>query len=408
MNTKSPKAFVHANAKKPKRQRRIALVGIPMLQGRSVFNGALMRYAGEEGNWQLVASTEATIGNFHHLRSLDCDGAIVRVLTPEMSEVVQSAGFPVVNVSSWLEEPGVATVRCDQAELGRLCAMHLLAKGFRRFGCVRIPGGWFIEARLSAFLKTLETAGYPTTVDCIELKGLPFSRADLKRFWGWVATLRTPAALFLSDGPGASNLMDAVAAVGLRIPHDIAVIAGYHNEDAADWCVPPLTFADQDSETWAIEAAKYLDRLMRGDVPPQKIVTVPARGVVACRSTDTVAVDDPIAARAIEYIRENLSAKINVKVLADLLGIRRRTLDRHFRTTMAMSLNEFLVGERAEKARTLLRAAPPLSLREIARRCGFSDTQHMKKVLRRSGIARDFGRRPGRPAKAGAERSQGT
>jgi len=107
--------------------------------------------------------------------------------------------------------------------------------------------------------------------------------------------------------------------------------------------------------------------------------------------------------------KQNADALVITKpAIVPLLGIQRCTLDRHFRAVMAMSLNEFLVGERAEKARTLLRAAPPLSLREIARRCGFSDTQHMKKVLRRSGIARDFGRRPGRPAKAGAERSQGT
>ena len=96
----------------------------------------------------------------------------------------------------------------------------------------------------------------------------------------------------------------------------------------------------------------------RTQFSPQKIVTLLPRGVVACRSTDTVAVDDPVAAQAVEYIRENLSEKINIKVLACRLGIPRRTLDRHFEQAMAGSLKEISsasVSRRPQRCRRQFR-----------------------------------------------------
>jgi len=139
-----------------KQKKRVALIGLPILQTvNNLSNSAIARYAEGVGNWQFILSAEPTVDAFRFLRTLDCDGAIVRVMNPAMRREALRVRCPLVNVSSWLEKPGVITVRHDYRAIGRQTAEHLLEKGYRRFGCVTTPGGWFIQARRTAFLETL-------------------------------------------------------------------------------------------------------------------------------------------------------------------------------------------------------------------------------------------------------------
>ena len=71
------------------------------------------------------------VETFRFLRHCKCDAAIVRITNPAMRREALKIPFPLINVSSWLEDPGVPTVRHDYRAIGRLVAEHLLEKGFR-------------------------------------------------------------------------------------------------------------------------------------------------------------------------------------------------------------------------------------------------------------------------------------
>ena len=300
-------------------------------------------------------------------------------------------GFPIVNVSSWLEDAGVPSVRCDQEGSGRICAEHLLARGFRRFGVVRLWGGWYVKARMEGFLKRVEEAGYGGNVSFFEQQSptMEISPADLKKFQAWVSTLRPPVGLLLTDDqrPSAQQVMNACCAERLRIPQDVAVIAAHRHPERSVSYEPPMSHVDWAEDTVALEAARYLDCLMNGAPPTQRTIYVPPKGVVALHSTDTLAVDDPLAARAIEFIRAHSGENINGKVVADQFSLCRRTLDEHFVGATGMSIYRFLIRERIQTANDFLRSEPALSLGEIASRCGFFDARHMKRVLKRDGAS---------------------
>jgi AraC family transcriptional regulator len=51
---------------------------------------------------------------------------------------------------------------------------------------------------------------------------------------------------------------------------------------------------------------------------------------------------------------------------------------------MNISLHDFQAQERIERAKDLLRAKPPLTLGEIARRCGFTSATRLNLVFRRN------------------------
>ena len=363
--------------------RRIAVIGAPVLQAHSLFNAALINYATRQGNWKFVFSTEVSVQTLKFLRQLECDGALIRVISPAIAREAKKLSFPLVNFSSWLADPQMPTVRCDNAMMGQLAAQHLLKKGFRRFAVVLSKGGWFIHPRHQSFLEAVEAAGFASNVSTFQLRSHPADATDLKRFREWVCDLPVPLGLFLTnDDPDAPALLEACRAAGRRVPQDIAVITSHGHPQICLACKPPLTYVDQNEEGLATQSAQYLDQLMSGETRKVKTIVVPSGRVVPLESTDTVAVDDRQVAHAVEFIRARISEPVNIKDLAQNFSISRRTLERRFRAAIGISLHDFQVRERVERARDLLRAQPPLAIAEVARRCGFSSAARLNLVFR--------------------------
>jgi len=372
------------SSKQVKPWKRIAVIGAPVLQTvLSPFNAVLARYAAEKDHWQIVFSShEITSSAFRVLRELACDGAIVRLTSPEIADEARQLNFPIVNYSSWLAEPGVPTVRRDDRALGRLCAEHLLAKGFRRFGCLRLPGGWYIEARIESFVATLVAAGVDAEIVVLPIRAHPLRQEDRRKFRQWLAALQPPAALFLPDDIDAPEFMDLCRETGRRIPRDIAVVSAYGHAETLRQCLPSLSYAAEDEVTIATRSAEWLDRLMRGRKVVANVVLVPPLGLVAQGSTATVAVDDQEVALAAEFLRNHASEEINVADVARQVSIARVTLERRFRQAMGATLHDYLTRQRVERAKELLKQSPSLPLGQLAQQCGFASRKRLNAVFK--------------------------
>jgi len=54
------------------RQKKIALIGLPILQSvNNLLNAAVARHAEQTGNWQFIYSAQNTVEAFQFLRRLD-------------------------------------------------------------------------------------------------------------------------------------------------------------------------------------------------------------------------------------------------------------------------------------------------------------------------------------------------
>jgi AraC family transcriptional regulator len=93
--------------------------------------------------------------------------------------------------------------------------------------------------------------------------------------------------------------------------------------------------------------------------------------------------------RAIEYIEECLGDGLTLTAIAKAAGVGTGRLIREFKKTMNIAPYEYVVRARVERA-TYLLTATDLSLAEVAVQCGFSNQQHMTRMVHR--IA---GRTPG-------------
>lgn len=365
---------------------RIAVVGLPMLQSvNNLGSVAIASFAERRGNWRFIFGAEATVEAFQFLRTVDCDGAIVRILSPAMKREAMKVRIPLINVSAWLDHPGVPTIRHDYQTCGRLAAEYLLKKGFRRFGCVIVPGGC-IPKRYRMFLETIQKRGLKAGLFHLHhpkpFLRQPISAAERKRFVAWVRGLQPPAALVLMDDWDAPVLMQACREAGFEIPRDLVVISiGIHSETLA-LCPVPLTAVQEDHETQMKLVVENLEQMMSGRRPAERLIEVPPLGVIERTSTATLAIEDRIVARALEYIRAHRGEPINIATVAGKIGISRATLDRRFQEAIGQTPHDYLIQQRIRLAQDLLLAKPAPSLKKISQACGFTDRRRLNLVFK--------------------------
>lgn len=368
------------------RKKRIALIGLPILQSvNNLSNAAIARHAEEGGNWRFVFSAEASVDAFRFLRTLDCDGAIVRIMNTAMLREAKKVQFPIVNVSSWLEKPGVPTVRHDYDAVGRITAEYLLEKGFRRFGVVTTPGGWYMEQRFKAFTRTVEARGASfATFDLqrtMPEQVQPLAPAERRRFVQWVSTIKRPAALVLMDDWDAPVLMELCNEAGFGIPRDLVMIATGCHSEVQPLCRVPLSAVQEDQELQARLAVSCLDVLMTDKQPRDTMISVPPLGVVERASTATMAIEDHEVAHAVEFIRAHGFEPINVADVSGRVQVSRVTLERRFRHVMGVTMHEYLTELRVRRAKELLKSDEPPSLQAIAQQCGLADRRRLNQVF---------------------------
>jgi AraC-like DNA-binding protein len=81
------------------------------------------------------------------------------------------------------------------------------------------------------------------------------------------------------------------------------------------------------------------------------------------------------------YIKNNLSQKITLSDLSWKLHCSTVTMTEHFKKEFGMTIMEYVMKKRMEKARRLLLNSE-LSVREIAEECGFSDDEYFSRCFK--------------------------
>jgi LacI family transcriptional regulator len=368
------------------KSKRIALalpLGVPHLE--EVVHGIRL-YAQREADWDFVTSPETHSIPVSTLAGWDGDGVIGMVHTAEDLRVVRRLACPIINLSGALADSGVPRVRVDYHRAGRMAAEHLLSRGFDRFAYYGLREVFYARACLEGFRDEIQAHGGQCAVyedDSTIGVARPWQH-DHESLAAWLKALSLPVAVMASHDPRAILVVQACRRIGLRVPEDVAVI-GFNNDlQGCEFCDPPLTSISRPGEKIGAEAAALLDRLMRGGRPPENDIIVPPTEVIERASTDTLAVDDdPEFARAIQFIRQNLSRPLGVDDILKQISMSRRWLESMFRKKLKTTPLAYITQVRVKKARRLLADLPKLRLKEVARQCGFGGTRQLNLAFER-------------------------
>lgn len=375
--------------KGPARQVALAYpVSVPWM---ALFVRGVTDYADQHGGWALTASPPMLSWAGEQMLTLDSlrgwpgDGVIAALACRDEILAAQRLGKPLVNMSATLRETGFPRVRPDHAGMGRLAAEHLLDRGLRRLAYYGIEGLWFSQQRGLGFVECAQQAGISCAV--LEAPRNPDARQTweqrLAPLTRWLQQLQPPVGLLAIQDYRARTVVDECGRLGLRVPHDVAVIGMDDDPMICEFCTPTLSSVSRNSWRLGYETAALLDRLMAGRQPPAEDIVVPSDGVVARQSTDTVAVDDPHVAAAVHFIHDHAAEPFGVERVVRATAISRRQLEVRFRRVLGCTLHDYICRERIERAKRLLAGPDRPKLRHVAAVCGFATVERMRLVFKR-------------------------
>jgi DNA-binding LacI/PurR family transcriptional regulator len=154
------------------------------------------------------------------------------------------ARFPrVISVVINPEIPGSRAIESDIAGGMRQAVEHLHLQGRKKIVSLLEDLDTKMNClRYQSFCDTLASLGRPVEPDQLFLDTKDWSDANYPDFEALVAKmLRTGADAIIADSDfGAAFTCKSLAALGYRVPEDVAVV-GWGNEIVARWCNPRLT-----------------------------------------------------------------------------------------------------------------------------------------------------------------------
>jgi len=310
-----------------------------------------------------------------------CDGMIVSL--QEICEGFDSLKIPLVGVDVSKPIRGVPNVVGNPDAIAAMAVQHFLERGFKRFAYCGFKSINWAEERCTSFCRQLADAGYRVhTYELSSRRGKVPWYKEKYIISEWLQRLPMPIALFACNDECASQVSNASQIAGLRIPDDIAIL-GVDNDELVCACnYPPLSSVALDFERAGFDAAQLLNELMahRKKSEGQKITIRPTH-VVTRQSTDVLAIEDPVVAEAVRFIRANCRRPIQVPDVLKEVTISRRSLYDRFKRALGCSVYEYVKRVRVMEIERLL-FETDYSVTEIAGLVGFSTPDHIASYFR--------------------------
>jgi len=359
--------------------------------GRGLVQG-IAQYGHVHGPWSFFIIERDLHGGVPELvKTLQVDGVIARIEDEAMAAQLQSLGCPVVDVLGQASFETIPSFDTDASAVAALAASFFLQAGFQHFAYVGYPGIPFSDRRKAAFARQVvqhnrrlrlapplpEFRG-PKHIQAVERQGIAGEKALAR----WLRKQPRPLAVLACNDVCAQQVLNACREYGLRVPEEIAVM-GVDNDDVlCNVCDPPLSSVEPDTQRLGYEAAAMLHRMMSGENPGHTMTLVPPTRLVERASTDTVAIDDPVAVAALRYIRDHLAEGIAVKDVEAHVQRSRSDLEKRFRRWLRTSVRAEILRRRLDRVCGLLRDTE-LGLEQITQKAGFATAAHLCRLFQK-------------------------
>lgn len=326
------------------------------------------------------------------VRMRKIDGIILSSSNPSVVAAAARTGRPCVNVSNYPEGHRLApVVGTDDVAVAEIVAAHYLERGFQHFAFFTDERIAYFHPRQAAFVAAVKRAGYPCAVGPAPL--VPPTRRRAARLapvsvpWeehagSWLAALPRPLAVMAPFDAYAREAVLACRVAGLRVPADVSVIGVDNDEISCMTVWPQLSSVVTQAAQIGHEALRLLrSMIIEGAPPPPKPTFVPPSEIVIRGSSSETAVDDPVVAAAVNFIRAHVDQRTTVDAVADHVAVSRRALERRFVRALGRSPMEEVRRARIARAKRLL-IETDLGLTEVARRSGLLRQQRLCSVLK--------------------------
>jgi len=276
--------------------------------------------------WEGIA--EMRTDPWELVRQLDVDGVVAGISGLEQYGQLLSKGIPVVSVYGRFDLSNIAYVISNNIEIGRQVAKYLVSKGLKHFSCILRSGRVHYQQRYEGFNEEIHKQGYHC--EKIELDEDLHDIDAIQMISHKLQTLQKPAGCFATYDSIAVAVAHACKIAKIDIPDQVSIIGVSNHTILCDSTNPPISSIRQRSEDIGYEAARLLDLIVKGEKRPNERVLIPPGTIVERRSSNFLAINDPIVVKVVRYIREHANERISIEQVMDIVPVSRRTLDKKF------------------------------------------------------------------------------
>jgi len=350
--------------------------------GRQFVEG-VAEYANHFGNWHFIWEPHGIEDLSKPWRDLYYDGIITRDIAVAEAEI--SRGIPMVLMQYVRESFPEKTVYIHAAdeEITAMVVKHFLSRGFTNYAyCGYKLYPWSIK-RGQTYEKMLAESGYETDslyLDISESGSEPLTLHE-EVVGEWLLALPKPVAVMAANDELGRYVVQICRNVGLRVPEDCAFVGVDNDRMVCGMSNPPLSSVEMKLHRAGYDAARLLDKLMRGGDIEQSVIEVGAQDLLVRRSSDIFAVEDVQLRKALQFIHNNIAETILVDDVARVSGVSRRALENRFRNRLDSTVKRYISELRADHVARVL-SETLLSVEEIAEQCGFSETSHLTRFFK--------------------------
>ncbi len=356
----------------------------------------VIRYARQNTDWEIFVNDQSfslahQFITYEDLRGLRIDGLIFADQKHHTGAQVARLNIPAVNINGYRGSPRISGVSSDDPEVGRMGARHFIERGFRSLAFCG-PGNWnWCRQRAEAFAGEARRQGrtcslflpdYPADDDYeYEDDANPRQHwttpADLR---GWIASLEKPVGIMGCHDQRALHALEACKDMNFQIPNEVSVLGVDNNLLLCEASEPSLSSIDLDPIRIGYESARILDRMISRRIRKPCRGIVSPKGIVTRMSSDILAVEDTVLARALQFIQNRKTQNIGVDHVVEAAGVSRRTLERRFKERIGRTINREICHQRIELAKMLL-FDTHFSIDAIAMQCGFRYATYFSQIF---------------------------
>ena len=325
-----------------------------------------------QNGWQLNCPKDPAI-NEGILKGWKGSGCIALLQRTDTLEYLRYNEIPLVDMGFTNHHLNIPRVVTDNKEIGRLAAEHFRDQGYREIFALNTGGVKMYEERLEAISHFMETDGGKVTV-------LKSSKMQKEVF----DELRSIAhergrkleelslGFFAYQDTMAAEMISLSRQNNLRVPENIAVL-GVDNDDLVNCGLNiELSSVDSDLEGLGTEAANLLNKMLtdQKSLASRQIIRHKPKGVVTRQSTDCYAVENPLVANALHWIKNNYYNGIQAADVAEAMGVTQQGLQKAFSNNHSKSPGQEIRHQRTLAVSHLLKTSKA-NLETIAKNCGY-------------------------------------
>ncbi len=352
--------------------------------GRGLLHG-IAKYSRLHGPWRVYRWTGALDSSLPEWKHLKISGAIVRDVG--VVEGIAHSGIPVIyaqhNRESYSPFPAIIT---ESRAIGCMAAEHFLDRGFQHFAYCGLDEFAWSRGRCQHFAQRLAQAGfevnayrYPVSAGA---RGPRNDRNEQSLIVEWLRSLPKPVAVMCCNDDRALQVVEACLQANYDVPDRVAVLGVDNDVLICDLADPPISSIALNTEGAGYEAARLLDRLMKGEPMTGQAIGVSPTHIATRMSTDVLAVSDSDVSAALQFIRRNPNRLIQVNDVVEATNVSRRVLEKRFKAILRRSVHQEIRRVRVGHIIQLL-ISTDMSITEIAMHGGFDGVEHIARYFRK-------------------------